>query len=176
MRVGATADFARSTTAHPRGTSRARLALLSILAMLAGLLAAAGGAAPASAVQASGHDAVAWATNWSWTYATTFNYNDGAGTNVNLNETVTYKDLGIVSFEGQDAYRMQISGTVDSGSGSAAVDGQQRHPQELLRHRVRHPPRPRLRPGAAPGVAAAAHRRRRPRSASSPSASRPTST
>ncbi len=124
MRVGATTDFARSMNAHSRGTSRARLALLSIMAMLAGLLAVAGGAAPASAVQAPGHDVAAWAPNWSWTYATTFNYNDGEGINVNLNETVTYKNLGIVSFEGQDAYEMQITGTVNSGGGSADLDGQ----------------------------------------------------
>ncbi len=122
MRVGATVDLARTTNPHLRRTTRARLALLSILAMLAGLLAAAGGAAPAGAVQAPGHEAPAWSNGWSWTYQTSFRY-QADGTDVTINENVTYTVADTETFAGHDAYKMNITGTITGGSGSAQVDG-----------------------------------------------------
>ncbi|WP_205473314.1 Ig-like domain-containing protein [Nocardioides sp. SYSU D00038] len=92
-----------------------------MLALCLGVLAAAGGS-PASAAQAPGHDVVPWSTGWSWTYATSFRY-QADGTDVTINETVSYTVAGTETFQGQDAYRLNLSGTITSGSGSVAVDG-----------------------------------------------------
>jgi hypothetical protein len=121
MGAGATIDSARLNR-HPRGASRARLTFLSILGMLAGLLVAAGGSAPAQAAQAPGHDVPAWSNGWSWTYQTTFRY-QGEGTDVTINENVTYSVSGTETFQGHDAYRMNISGTITGGNGSVSADG-----------------------------------------------------
>jgi hypothetical protein len=77
----------------------------------------------ADAVQASGHDAVTWSPGYSWTYASTFNYNDGNGTNVTINENVTYSYNGVTTFAGQPAYGLTLSGTITGGSGNANANG-----------------------------------------------------
>jgi hypothetical protein len=121
MGAGATIDPARSTSRHPRRTARARLTVVSVLAMLAGLLAAVG-TVPAQAAQAPGHDVPAWSNGWAWTYATTFRY-QGDGTDVTINENVTYTVTTTETFQGHDAYRMTISGTITGGNGSVSADG-----------------------------------------------------
>ena len=101
---------------------RRRLALLGVLAaVLAGFVAVAP-APPAGAAQATGDDVPVWATGSSWTYATTFHY-VADGTDVSLNEDVTYAVAATQTFAGQDAYRLNITGTITGGSGSAQVDG-----------------------------------------------------
>jgi hypothetical protein len=90
--------------------------------MLAGLLAGVGGSAPANAVQATGHEVAAWSNGWSWTYATSFRY-VADGTDVTINENVTYSVVGPETFNGYDAYRLNINGTITGGSGSTVVDG-----------------------------------------------------
>lgn len=103
---------------------RARLVVATVLAMAAGGLATLTTTAPANAVQATGDNAVGWATGWSWTYGnTTFNYNDGQGTNVTINETVTYSVVGQTTFNGHDAYQLNISGTITGGGGTANAGG-----------------------------------------------------
>src|SRR6202000_330141 len=72
---------------------------------------------------ATGDDVPVWQTGWSWTYAQTFNYNDGAGTNVNLTENVTYTVAGITTFSGQSAYQVNLSGSISGGSGTANAAG-----------------------------------------------------
>lgn len=64
----------------------------------------------------------AWNNGWSWTYQTSFRY-VAEGTDVTINETATYQVVGRETFQGQDAYRLNLSGTINSGSGSVAVDG-----------------------------------------------------
>ncbi|MBM0128074.1 Ig-like domain repeat protein [Pimelobacter simplex] len=115
------------STTLPAGRRRAalsfrrRMAWLSVLAtVVAGLVAA--GPSPARAVQASGDDAVAWTNGWAWTYATTFRYTADTA-DVTINENVTYTVAGVETFQGQSAYRLNISGTITGGGGSAAVDG-----------------------------------------------------
>lgn len=110
----------RGTRAHR--AYRRRLTWLSVLATLVAGLVTAGVAPPARAAQASGDDVAAWNTGWSWTYATTFRY-VAEGTNVTLNQNVTYTVAGVETFQGQSAYRLNITGTITGGSGSAAVDG-----------------------------------------------------
>jgi hypothetical protein len=100
-----------------------RLTILSVLALVLGALAALGAATPAQAAQAPGHDVPIYANGWAWTYATTFTYNDGASTNATINENVTYTNQGPVTFMGQDAYRLNITGNITGGSGSTDVDG-----------------------------------------------------
>jgi hypothetical protein len=103
---------------------RARLVVATVLAMAAGGLATLTTTAPASAVQASGDNAVGWATGWSWTYGnTSFNYNDNNGTNVTINETVTYTVAGQETFNGHDAYKLNIAGTITGGGGTANAGG-----------------------------------------------------
>lgn len=111
-----------SSTPHSRAPRPLRTSLLSVLALLAATLAFVAAGSPARAVQASGDDVPAWSTGWSWTYQTTFRY-VGDVADVTLNETVTYTVAGTQSFNGQDAYRLNISGTITGGSGSADVDG-----------------------------------------------------
>ena len=45
------------------------------------------------------------------------------GTDVTINETVTYTVAARETFQGQDAYKLNITGTITSGSGTVAVDG-----------------------------------------------------
>ncbi|CAM3419362.1 Ig-like domain-containing protein [Nocardioides dubius] len=78
--------------------------------------------APATADQATGHDVPSWNNGWSWTYATTFRY-QATGTDVSINENVTYTVAGVETFEGQEAYKLAITGTITGGGGSVAVDG-----------------------------------------------------
>lgn len=101
---------------------RRRLAWLSVLATIVATLVATAAAAPAGAAQAPGDDVPAWSPGWSWTYQTNFRYL-AAGTDVSLNENVTYTVAGVETFQGQQAYKLNITGTITGGSGSAAVDG-----------------------------------------------------
>jgi hypothetical protein len=93
----------------------------AVTAVVAGALVASG--QTADATQATGHDAVLWSTGWSWTYATTFNYNDGNGTNVSINENVTYTNSGPTTFDGESVYRLNLSGTITGGGGTANAGG-----------------------------------------------------
>ena len=134
--------------------------------MLAGLLAAAGGTAPANAVQALGHDVAAWSTGWSWTYATTFRY-QADGTDVTINENVTYAVAGV-----RDVRRpatptsCNITGNITSGSGSAAVVPGigTANLSDFSGNGERYPLRAQVRPGPAAGDPAAAPERPRRRS------------
>ncbi|MBO9520057.1 MAG: Ig-like domain repeat protein [Nocardioidaceae bacterium] len=100
---------------------RARVVVATVLAMAAAGLATLTATAPAQAVQASGDNVVPWSAGWSWTYGnTSFNYNDGQGTNVTINESVTYTVAGQETFNGHDAYRLNISGSITGGSGDVS--------------------------------------------------------
>ncbi|WP_246004988.1 beta strand repeat-containing protein [Nocardioides marmorisolisilvae] len=79
-------------------------------------------ALPAQAVQAPGNDVVAWNNGWSWTYATVFNYDDGNGTTATINENATYTVLDRETFDGQDAYKLGLTGTITGGSGKVKID------------------------------------------------------
>lgn len=100
---------------------RRRMAWLSVFATVVATLVAAG-PAPARAAQASGEEVPTWSTGWAWSYATVFNYT-ADGTNVTINENVTYTVAGVESYQGQPAYRLNLTGTITGGSGTAAVDG-----------------------------------------------------
>ncbi len=121
MRVRGSDVGVRRTGQAGRRT-RSRLILATVLAMFAaGLTAFAG--SPAVAVQATGDDVAVWQTGNSWTYGnTSFRY-QAEGTDVTINETVTYSVVGREDFGGHDAYKLNISGTITGGSGSVAVDG-----------------------------------------------------
>lgn len=114
-----------------RGAHRARkarnrfqkpTAVAAIVALCAGALLASS-AMNASATQAPGDDVTTWNTNSSWTYAQTFNYNDGNGTNVTINENVTYTNQGVTTYNGQSAYNVGLNGTITGGSGTANANG-----------------------------------------------------
>ncbi|HET9421616.1 MAG TPA: Ig-like domain-containing protein, partial [Nocardioides sp.] len=93
-----------------------------MLTLVLGALVTFGGAVPAQAAQATGDDVATWYNGWSWTYDTTFTYNDPATANVNLTERVTYTVADSnATFDGEPAYRLTISGTVTGGGGSATV-------------------------------------------------------
>jgi hypothetical protein len=80
--------------------------------------------APSGAVQATGNDVPAWSNGWSWTYQTTFHYNDSSSnTDATINENVTYAVAGSTTFDGQDAYLLNISGNITGGSGGTDVSG-----------------------------------------------------
>lgn len=100
---------------------RRRLAWLSVLASVVATLVGAG-TTPARAAQASGDDVAAWSTGWAWTYQTSFRYT-GDTADVTINENVTYTVAGVETFQGQSAYKLNISGTITGGGGSAQVDG-----------------------------------------------------
>ncbi|HWJ09833.1 MAG TPA: Ig-like domain-containing protein [Nocardioides sp.] len=100
---------------------RRRMAWLSVLATVVATLVGAG-TSPALAAQATGDEVPSWSTGWSWTYATVFNYT-AEGTNVTINETVTYTVAGVESYQGQPAYKLDLTGTITGGNGTAAVDG-----------------------------------------------------
>jgi len=87
-----------------------------------GVLVALAGGTPATAAQAPGEDVAAWSTGWSWTYGTTFRYQADAA-DVTINESLTYTVAGVQTFAGQEAYKLNISGTITGGGGTAAVDG-----------------------------------------------------
>ena len=77
-------------------------------------------------MQATGNDVPAWANGWSWTYGnTTFRY-QADGTDATINETVTYTVAGIETFEGQQAYKLNINGTITGGSGTVPSTGSAR--------------------------------------------------
>jgi len=88
MRVAAAVDDRTRKTAGRQAGQR--VTILSALTLILGALAVIGGAAPAHATQAPGHDVPILANGWSWTYATTFTYNDGGGTDATINENDTY--------------------------------------------------------------------------------------
>ncbi|HWB67498.1 MAG TPA: hypothetical protein VG708_11810, partial [Mycobacteriales bacterium] len=103
------------------GLARSGRRGLGLVAVAAAITSVVAGPAPSAfAVQATGHDVAAWATGWSWTYAQTFNYNDGNGTSATINENVTYANQGPTTFNGQSAYRLTLSGNITGGSGSAS--------------------------------------------------------
>jgi len=108
-------------TAPKKRRTRSLTGILSILALCAAALVSVG-AAPVQAVQATGEDVPAWNTGWNWTWATTFRY-QADGTDVTINETVNYAVTGREIFAGHEAYKLNISGTITSGSGTVAVDG-----------------------------------------------------
>jgi hypothetical protein len=111
----------RVPSGNVRTKSRARRGLVgtaTVIALCAAALVAAGTPA-AQAATAPGDNVTPWSTGWSWKYATNFLYNDGQGTNVNMNETVTYTVLGHETHLGQDSYKLGITGTIDNGSGNA---------------------------------------------------------
>jgi hypothetical protein len=93
---------------------------LSVLATVVATLAAAASGVPAQAAQASGDDVVAWNTGWAWTYQTTFRYT-GDSADVTINENVTYTVAGVESFQGHSAYKLNITGTITGGSGTATT-------------------------------------------------------
>ncbi|MFS3129479.1 Ig-like domain repeat protein [Nocardioides sp. Bht2] len=99
---------------------RQRLAAAGALTLGLGLLAAT--PTPAQAAQTTGHEVPAWNNGWSWTYATTFRY-QATGTDVSINENVTYTVAGVETFQGHEAYKLQITGNITGGGGSVAVDG-----------------------------------------------------
>lgn len=107
--------------AHRKIDSRRRprvAALLAAGSLVAGL-AVALPLLPADAAQASGDDVAAWSTGWSWTYQQAFNYDDGNGTNANIQENVTYTVAGTATYDSQSAYKVTLSGSITGGSGSA---------------------------------------------------------
>ena len=107
----------RQRTAGRSGRCSRVLRLLSAISLGVALLGVV--AQPAAAVQASGDDAASWATGWSWTYATTFRYVDASSsTDVTVNENVTYTNAGPTTYNGQSAYRVDLTGTITGGSGS----------------------------------------------------------
>jgi hypothetical protein len=82
------------------------------------------GVPAAQATQATGSDVAAWSPGYAWTYATTFVYNDPTTpTNVTITENVTDSVVGQTTFNGQDAYMLNTTGTITGGSGSTAVSG-----------------------------------------------------
>lgn len=117
-----TVDGPRTTNRSTRGPARRQLSILSVLAMTLGFLVAAGATTPAQAAQASGHDVPAWSNGWSWTYATSFRY-QADGTDVTINESVTYSVVGKTNFNGHDAYKLAITGDITGGSGDVAAGG-----------------------------------------------------
>lgn len=100
---------------------RRRMAWLSVLATVVATIVGAG-TTPALAAQATGDEVPSWSTGWSWTYATVFNYT-AEGTNVTINENVTYTVAGVENYQGQPAYKLNLTGTITGGGGTAAVDG-----------------------------------------------------
>lgn len=99
-----------------------RTSLLAAVALVAGGLVV--GQVPASAAQATGNDVAAWTNGWSWTYATTFNYVDVASsTEATINENVTYTVAGSTTFNSQDAYQLNMTGSITGGTGHTYVDG-----------------------------------------------------
>ena len=95
--------------------------MATVIALAAATLVSVG-APSAQAVQAPGDDVPAWNVGWNWTWATTFRY-QAEGTDVTINENATYTVAGRETFEGQDAYRLNITGNITGGNGSVAVDG-----------------------------------------------------
>lgn len=115
---------ARVPSGNVRTKSRARRGLVGATTAIA--LAAAAlvsiGAPAAQAVQAPGDDVPAWNNGWNWNWDTSFRY-VADGTDVTVNESVTYSVLNRETFNGQDAYKLNISGTITSGSGTVVVPG-----------------------------------------------------
>ena len=77
-------DNAVHFATHRTPGSRSRRSRRTISSIVVTALAAAGlialTTATSQATQATGDDVPVWQTGWSWTYAQTFNYNDGQGT------------------------------------------------------------------------------------------------
>jgi len=99
--------------------TRGRVGLAAVGAMVVGLMASVG-VTPADATQAAGDDAAVWYPGWSWTYGnTSFRYYDASTpTDVTINENVTYTVADVETFQGQQAYKLNISGSITGGSGS----------------------------------------------------------
>ena len=111
----------RSLRLRSRGVGRTRRAFVAAMALLAGGLVVAE-APTASAAQATGNDVVPWSNGWSWTYQTSFHY-VGDGTDATINENVTYTVAGSTTFGGQDAYQLNISGSITGGGGHTSAAG-----------------------------------------------------
>ena len=103
---------------HPRRA----ISIAAAVALVAGVLVATN-LDSATATQATGHDAPVWTNSSAWTYAQTFHYDDGNGTNVTINENVTYTNSGTTTFAGQSAYQITLAGTITGGSGNANAGG-----------------------------------------------------
>lgn len=96
----------------------------TILGMLAALLAIFASPQAAQAAQATGDDVAAWQIGNSWTYGnTSFKYEAADGTVATITESVTYTVAARTTFQGQDAYRLTINGTITGGNGTVPVDG-----------------------------------------------------
>ncbi|MCW2753462.1 MAG: hypothetical protein JWQ32_873, partial [Marmoricola sp.] len=103
---------------RPARRSRGLAVITTVIALCTAVLVSAG-IAPAQATQASGDDVAAWNNGWSWTYATSFRYFDPTTpTDVTINENVTYTVSDRETFNGYDAYKLNITGTITGGSGS----------------------------------------------------------
>jgi hypothetical protein len=115
---------ARVASGNVRTKSRARRGLVGIATVIALCAAAlvAVGVPAAQAVQATGDDVPAWNVGWSWNWDTSFRY-VAEGTDVTINETAIYTVAGRETFQGQDAYKLNITGTITGGSGSVVADG-----------------------------------------------------
>jgi Big-like domain-containing protein len=105
------------------GTFRRRAAALVASVITAATVALVMPPAARAVPQTGGDDVAGWATNWRWTYSRTFHYEDLNGTNVTVNESVNYTVGGPVTFMGQDAWQVNIAGSVTSGSGKACSGG-----------------------------------------------------
>ncbi|MHB1712553.1 MAG: Ig-like domain-containing protein, partial [Acidimicrobiales bacterium] len=76
-------------------------------------------AAPSGPAQFGGADLSAWVPGSSWTYNQQFNYS-GNGSNMTINEVVTYQVAGVTTYAGYNTYKVNISGYVTGGGGSAS--------------------------------------------------------
>jgi hypothetical protein len=115
---------ARVPSGNVRTKTRARRGLVGIATVIALCAAAlvAVGVPAAQAVQATGDDVPAWNVGWSWNWDTSFRY-VADGTDVTISETAIYTVAARETFQGQDAYRLNITGTITGGSGQVVADG-----------------------------------------------------
>ncbi|MGO4255186.1 Ig-like domain repeat protein [Marmoricola sp. RAF53] len=104
----------------------ARLSVATVLALVAGsVLTVVAGVPAATAAQstASGDNVPVWQTGSKWTYTDVMNDYDPNGTNMNVNETISYEVVGRQTFLGQDAYKLNVTGSIDGCSGPAVNGG-----------------------------------------------------
>ena len=109
------AEAAIARSARLIGAICVMAASLSVLASI--------GAVPAGAssppAQFGGTDVATWFPGDSWTYDQTFNFN-GSGSNVTINEVVTYTVSGTGSYDGYQVYNVNISGNITGGGGNVS--------------------------------------------------------
>lgn len=75
--------------------------------------------AATSPTQFGGAEVAAWVPGSSWTYNQQFNYS-GNGSNMTINEVVTYSVGAPVMYNGYDTNKIAISGSVTGGGGSVS--------------------------------------------------------